>query len=143
ARVQEIIKAGKAGEFAIGDDGMVRILDEVLAPNEVKIVYRGKEGQNVAADHGVVVSLATNVTDALRLEGQARDLIRAVQKLRKDAGLSFTDRITLHVEGLDDVMKTHGDLVIRETRATIGAVKDNGQTVEVGDTTVIIHLHKM
>ncbi|MDD5624084.1 MAG: histidine phosphatase family protein, partial [Candidatus Peribacteraceae bacterium] len=57
ARVQEIIRAGKSGEFAVQEDGSVLILDEVLAPDEVAIVYRGNEGQDAAVDHGIVVCM--------------------------------------------------------------------------------------
>ncbi|NOS67089.1 MAG: class I tRNA ligase family protein, partial [Candidatus Peribacteraceae bacterium] len=54
ARVQEIIQAGKRGDFAVQKDGSVLILDEVLGPDEVAVMYRGREGEDVAADKGIV-----------------------------------------------------------------------------------------
>jgi len=93
-KVQEIIKAGKEGKYKAVDSG-IEILGEILTPEEAKIVYEGKEGLSVAADRGIVVALETKLTDTLKLEGDARELIRAIQSLRKDAGLEFTDTIVL------------------------------------------------
>jgi isoleucyl-tRNA synthetase len=143
ARVQEIIRAGKAGDFQVESNGTVRILDEVLGPEEVTIVYRGKEGQGVATDRGVVVSVDTIVTDDLEREGQARDLIRAVQRLRKEAGLDFTDRITLDVRGLDNVLAAHGELILRETNAQAGKLRMKAQPVEVEGATAEVRLQKI
>ncbi|PIR53135.1 hypothetical protein COU76_02785 [Candidatus Peregrinibacteria bacterium CG10_big_fil_rev_8_21_14_0_10_49_10] len=138
SRVQEIIKAGKEGEFAMGNNGSIVILDEMLSPDEATVVFRGREGENVAADRGVVVSLDTTVTEALRLEGDARDLIRSVQRLRKEAGLAFTDHITLQVQGADDVLEAYAELIAQETRSTPGAVEADGTSVDIGEREVKI-----
>jgi len=138
ARVQDVIRAGKAGEFSVEEDGSVRIGDDVLAPDEARIVYRGAEGQNVAADQGIVVSMNTTVTPELEREGLARDLIRFVQRLRKDAGLAFTDKITLAVSGLDDVLAAHGDLIARETNATLGDNAGDERAIELEGHTVTV-----
>ena len=142
-RVQDIIRAGKEGEFTIQDDGRIMILDEVLSPEEAEVVYRGKEGGNVAADKGVVVSLDTTVTEDLEREGEARDLIRAIQRIRKESGLSFTDHITVQIKGADDVIEAHGDLIAQETRASFS---DNGgqeHTVDIGERTVTLQFEKV
>jgi isoleucyl-tRNA synthetase len=142
SRVQEIINAGKEGKFEVKDDGNILILDETLAPDEATVVFRGREGENVAADHGVVVSLDTTVTDALQLEGDARDLIRAIQRLRKKAGLSFTDNITLHVDGAEDILKQFGELITQETRSTLGEAGGDDHTMELADNKVTIRFVK-
>ncbi|MDD5751911.1 MAG: DUF5915 domain-containing protein, partial [Candidatus Peribacteraceae bacterium] len=142
ARVQEIIRAGKSGEFTVKEDGSVLILDEVLAPDEVAIVYRGMEGQDAAVDGGIVVCMETAVTADLKREGQARDLIRAVQKLRKEAGLHFTDRIALSVEGLADVVQEHGEAIAQEVNAHFEANEGTAQIVEVDGAKVTIRLTK-
>ncbi|MDD4319031.1 MAG: class I tRNA ligase family protein [Candidatus Peribacteraceae bacterium] len=119
ARVQELIAAGKRGEFTVAPDGTVLILDERLAADEATVVYRGKEGRDVAADKGIVVSLDTAVSPELELEGCGRDLIRAIQKERKDAGLSVADRIKLAIEGADDVLQVCGAQIEKETNAVL------------------------
>ena len=129
-RVQEVIKAGKDGEFVINDNGSITILDETMSPDEVEIVYQGKEGEGIQADKGVVVSLNTEVSEELLCEGTARDIIRAVQRLRKDSGLEFTDAIVLAIEGADDVLESFGEMISEETRATLGANSGEKHTVD-------------
>jgi isoleucyl-tRNA synthetase len=61
------------------------------------------------------------VTPELAAEGQARDLVRAVQQARRDAGLDVSDRISLRVTGPADLLaaaRTHEALVAGETLAT-------------------------
>ena len=142
ARVQEIIKAGKEGGFTKQDDGSVLILDETFAPDEVQIMYRGEEGQNVAADHGIVISIETTITDDLKEEGLARDLIRAVQRLRKESGLEFTDTIILAIEGLDNIMKIYGDLIAHETSSQLGKNKGEKHTIDLEEQKVTVQFEK-
>ncbi|MDP7646178.1 MAG: class I tRNA ligase family protein [Candidatus Peribacteraceae bacterium] len=141
-RVQEVIAAGKNGNYTINDDGTILILEEKLTPEEAEVVYIGKEGLDAAADKGVVVSVDTDVSDDLKSEGQARDLIRTVQRFRKEAGLTFTDQIQLKIEGADKVLKSHGDLIAEETRSTYGSVKGKGETVDLDGEKVTIRFAK-
>ena len=65
--------------------------------------------------------LDTEVTPELAAEGLARDLVRAVQQARRDAGLDVSDRIALTVAGSADVLaaaRTHEALITGETLAT-------------------------
>ena len=55
-------------------------------------------GTAVAHDDGLVVVIDTELTDELRAEGDARELQRAIQDLRRDAGLELDDRIDLVVD---------------------------------------------
>lgn len=54
----------------------------------------------MAEDDGLVMVLDTALTDTLRAEGDARELARAIQELRRDAELELDDRIELWVIGL-------------------------------------------
>lgn len=142
ARVQEIIKAGKAGDFTVRDDGAVVIADEVLTPDEAAITYRGHDGEDIASERGVVVSMDTTVTSALKREGTARDLVRAVQKIRKDAGLHFMDTIALQIDGLPDVMQEHGDAIAQETHAVLEPNDGTPVPLEVNGSDVTVRLKK-
>ena len=76
---------------------------------------------------GGFVVLDTAVTPELQAEGIARDLVRAVQQARKDAGLQVSDRIALSVAGPADVLaaaRTHEALLAEETLATSVAYAD-------------------
>ena len=62
----------------------------------------------------------TTLTDDLKAEGLARDLVRAVQQARRDTGLHVSDRISLTVQGGAEVFEatvTHRDLIVGETLA--------------------------
>ena len=143
SRVQEIIEAGKRGEFAVHTNGTIAIQDELFGPDEAQVLYRAREGENVAADQGIVVSIHTEITDELKCEGAARDLIRAIQKLRKEAGLRFTDRIRLEIAGADGVLGTHGEMIARETRAEFGENDGQKHAVDLDGARVTLQFEKV
>jgi isoleucyl-tRNA synthetase len=66
-----------------------------LEPTDVVIKKSYGEAWAGAADGKTVVLLDKRITPALRNEGHARDIVRNVQNLRKDAGLDIADRIVL------------------------------------------------
>ncbi|MFA5799853.1 MAG: class I tRNA ligase family protein [Candidatus Peribacteraceae bacterium] len=141
SKVQEIIREAKAGKFE-EKDGSIVILGETLSPEEASIVYQGKEGKHVAADRGIVVMLDATLTDALRLEGLARELIHAIQSKRKEAGLEFTDTIMLSLTGADDILAAHKELILEETRSVQGEGNGKSEQVEVDGRTVTIRFQK-
>ena len=65
-----------------------------LGPEDVTIVRSFAEGWAGAADGNTVVLLDKRITPQLKNEGLARDIVRNVQNLRKEAGLDIADRIT-------------------------------------------------
>ncbi len=134
ARVQELIQAGKRGDFTVQDDGSVLILDERLSGDEVSIVYRGKEGEDVAADKGVVVALDTRVTKELEGEGLARELIRAVQRLRKEEGYAMGEQVVIAIDGADTILQDHGETVQKAACVTFGAVQGTQHQVDISET---------
>lgn len=125
--VQEIIKKAKAGEFQVMDDGSVKIGEFVLEGDEVEVGYKGKDGYDVASNNGITVILDTTITDELRKEGQAREVIRLIQDLRKEAGYNVDDRIYIFVmaEGdMKDAVTINADYIKRETLAN--ELQDSG-----------------
>ena len=89
--------AARAGDLEIHPDGSVTLAGVTLAPDEVEIQAAPREGTVVAEDDGLVVIIDTTLTPDLRAEGDARELARAVQELRREAGLELDDRIELWV----------------------------------------------
>jgi isoleucyl-tRNA synthetase len=90
-----------------------------LSPDEVEILATPRPGTAVAHEEGLVVVIDTQLTAELRAEGDARELQRAVQDLRKDAGLELDDRIELWVDGLADDVAATLDEVAAETLADV------------------------
>ncbi|MEI7832386.1 MAG: isoleucine--tRNA ligase [bacterium] len=92
---QAMVTAAKAGEsfpLTIAGEEMQFTGEEIL------IETSSPEGFAVAEDGGYVVALNTEITEELRREGLARDLVRVVQDARKDAALQISDHITLTLQ---------------------------------------------
>jgi isoleucyl-tRNA synthetase len=89
-----------------------------LTSEEVLILTEPKPGLAVAAQGGITVAVDTRIDETLRAEGLARELVRRLQNLRKDAGFHLEDRITTYAEGgpvLRDVLARFGEYVAAET----------------------------
>jgi isoleucyl-tRNA synthetase len=77
-------------------------------------------GYGAHEERGLTVILNLAITEELRLEGLAREVINRLQNLRKSAGLAVTDRIRVRYEGkelLSRVFDAQGTLVATETLA--------------------------
>ncbi|MFZ4895673.1 isoleucine--tRNA ligase [Plantibacter sp. Mn2098] len=105
--VQQAIKGAKSGDWS-ETDGVVTAGGIALEVGEYDLVMEAAEdadGQAALAllPAGGFVLLDTELTDELRAEGFARDVIRAVQDTRKAAGLDVSDRIALTLTFEDEV----------------------------------------
>jgi len=76
----------------LGDGLTVELTDE-----EVEVSRLEKEGFAVEAEGGITVVLATGLTEELRDEGFAREMVNKIQNMRKTSGLNVTDRIRVRV----------------------------------------------
>jgi len=143
-QVQAVIQASKAGDWSEGPDGVVcggialqpqeYTLDTVVDTGDgsgpeagataggaqaVAVLEGGSLG--TARGAGGFVVLDTTVTPEAIAVGLARDVIREVQKARRDADLAVTDRIVLRLGSADaavvEALATHRDLVAGETLA--------------------------
>jgi isoleucyl-tRNA synthetase len=103
--IPAVMAAAREGAFEIQPDGSVTLGGQTLAADEVEILASPRPGTAVAHDEGLVVVIDTELTDDLRAEGDARELVRAIQDLRKDAGLELDDRIGVWVDGPDAVWR--------------------------------------
>jgi isoleucyl-tRNA synthetase len=65
-----------------------------------------------------MVGLNISISDDLRLEGEARELIRRIQEIRKRAGFDVDNRIMLSYNGGSKIFSTFGELIAREVLAT-------------------------
>jgi isoleucyl-tRNA synthetase len=146
--IPAVSAAARASEVEYLDDGGVRLGGHELAPDEVEILATPRPGTAVAHDDGIVVVIDTVLTDELRAEGDARELTRAVQDLRKQAELSLDATIELWIEaapGTRDHLAGHLDRIARDVLAESirlevapdGLVR---QVVELGDGTATIAL---
>ena len=87
------LNAGEALVLTLADGSEV-----TLNPDEVLVQSHARAGYGVAGDSGLVVALDTALTPALKQEGLAREIVRRVQDLRKQADYQLTDRITVQYQ---------------------------------------------
>jgi isoleucyl-tRNA synthetase len=80
---------------AVRSGQSVTLGEFMLAPDEILVTPQPREGFAIASEGGVVVALDTHVTPELKQEGQAREVVRRVQDLRKMAGFEISDHIVL------------------------------------------------
>lgn len=97
--MQKVIQAVREGKYEMLADGRVQVGSEMLETNEYELEYQGKEDRIVAADLNIVVSLDTHLTPTLIQEGEARDFVRLIQELRKEADFQVSDHISIGVSG--------------------------------------------
>ena len=155
--VQYIINEIKAGNFEMLEGDRVKVGPFTLENDEVTVGFKGKEGYDVESAEGIVVALDTVVTDDLKKEGYARDLVRIIQEMRKEADYQVDDRIYVLIEatGKDGVASEvkiavieFADYIARETLANelqqSGNLEwDNEKTVEIEGENVKVAVKKV
>ncbi|WP_461165082.1 isoleucine--tRNA ligase [Arthrobacter sp. R4-81] len=123
--VQQAIKGSKSGDWSVDEAGVVTAGGLELEPQEYTLetvvaesaAGTGSRAAGVLPGGGFVV-LNTEVTPELEAEGLARDMVRAIQQARKDAGLNVSDRIRTTVtaaQGVVDSLLANAVLVKTET----------------------------
>ncbi|HEX7080022.1 MAG TPA: isoleucine--tRNA ligase [Gammaproteobacteria bacterium] len=99
-----------------------------LPPESLLVETASAEGFACAEEGGYLVGLDTSLDDGLRREGLARELVRAVQDARKQAGLDVADRIVLEIDGdaaVHDALRAFREYVMTETLASRWAAPDS------------------
>ena len=125
------------------------IQGNLISKEDIEIVSSDQDGFSVGADAGYFVGVDINLTDELRLEGLARELIHAIQNIRKNSGFEISQNIKIEYisgEKFDSVLESFGDLISKETLAkTILKVQEiqssvteelrlNGEEIVIGLT---------
>ncbi|MEX0761131.1 MAG: isoleucine--tRNA ligase [Dehalococcoidia bacterium] len=121
-KIREALAALDAAEVAraVESGSPVTAGEFELEPDEVLVERVAPEGYAVAADAGYAAAVSTTVSDELRAEGMAREVVHLVQNLRKSAGLEISDRISLYVDAPETVsgaLGAHEEYVRQETLA--------------------------
>jgi isoleucyl-tRNA synthetase len=120
--IPAVMTAAREGNFEIHPDGSVTLGGVTLAADEVEIQATPRPGTAVAHDEGLVVVIDTELTPELRIEGDARELQRAIQDARKDAGVDLDDEVAIRVElaaGAVQKLQPYVGSVEVETRSKI------------------------
>jgi len=109
----ERIRQGETISVPVGDTSLT------LLPSELQVQLVAPDGWVAAEEKGILVLLDTRITPTLKLEGLARDVVRHIQNLRKQAQLELEDRIILYLATpsaeLQSALQAHRDYIAAET----------------------------
>jgi isoleucyl-tRNA synthetase len=123
-----------------------------LEPADLWVSTKAPEGWAGVVDRGTQVLIDARLTDDLKAEGMARDVIRQVQDLRKTANLQMEDRIELYLEteseALRKAVEAHREYIGAETLTVTWAQAPlDGEAqraeVKIDGNALTIHLRKV
>ncbi|WP_427875471.1 isoleucine--tRNA ligase [Flavobacterium sp. MMS24-S5] len=130
-------------------------LDVVIAGNsvtlsleDVEITSQDIEGWLVANSNGITVALDITLTEELKNEGIARELVNRIQNIRKDSGFEVTDKIKVQIKRngiLEDAVSKNEDYIKSETltdELVFVDALENGTEIEFDDIRTIILISK-
>jgi isoleucyl-tRNA synthetase len=114
AQASQTLRNG--GKVAISVDGK----DHELMAEDLQVSMKPLAGYQLEREGSHAVALELEIDNELRVEGWAREIVRAVQLARQEAGLEITDRILLTLDGdqrLLGATRTHQSYIAGETLA--------------------------
>ena len=139
---EQIAQLEKDGTIAINVEGQDLTVEAV----DVDIISEDIPGWLVGNEGNLTVALDITLTDELRNEGMARELVNRIQNIRKKSGLEITDRIRVSIEPNEastNAVKAFGDYIARQVLADeIKLETNNGQAVEFDEFTLNITITK-
>jgi isoleucyl-tRNA synthetase len=141
----EIGHIEREGHFKLAVEG-----EEIdLLLEEVLISSQDIPGWSVASDQGVTVALDVTLTEELKQEGIARDLVNRIQNLRKDLGLEVQDKIKLLVADsnaeVNAAITRFGSYIQEETQAislSVGTLEGEVTVLDMDDFELAVRLVK-
>ena len=126
----ERLKAGEPVSVDVGDTVV-----EVL-PEEVEVDSVTLPGYSSVEEGGLLVGIGTEITEQLEYEGVARDVVRRIQALRKEAGFEIDDHIETHYSGdakFDAVFEAEGDYIAAETLSDVLSMDEPPEGAYLGE----------
>lgn len=135
----------KAGSF----DLKVNDQDVQLDRADVEIISEDIPGWLVANEGRLTVALDITVTEELRKEGLARELVNRVQNLRKSSGFDITDKVNLFIlsnDMIDDAIREYRDYIANQVLAASIEIEDEAVSdaveLDFEDFKLSVHIEK-
>ena len=135
----------KAGSFAL----KVNDQDVQLDRADVEIISEDIPGWLVANEGRLTVALDITVSEELRKEGLARELVNRVQNLRKSSGFDITDKVNLFIlsnDMIDDAIREYRDYIANQVLAASIEIEDEAVSdaveLDFEDFKLSVHIEK-
>ena len=139
---EQIALLEKNGLIELDIDGQKVSVDAV----DVEIISEDIPGWLVSNEGNLTVALEVEMTEELRNEGMARELINRIQNIRKETGLEITDRIDITITDAESIAKAVGsfaDYIKAQVLADNIVLGDNnGQEVDLDELKANIKIEK-
>ena len=129
---EDIMAFEAAGTFTLN----VEEQDATIERADVEIISEDIPGWLVANEGRLTVALDITVTEELRKEGLARELVNRIQNLRKSNGYDITDKITVTVlssDEMDEAIKEYNEYIANQVLAVSVEITDHA----ISDATVL------
>jgi isoleucyl-tRNA synthetase len=143
-RQEDILRIEKEGQYNLSIDGE----DVMLQLSEVEITSEDIPGWTVANKGTLTVALDVTITPELEREGNAREFVNRIQKIRKESGFELTDRIEVKVaatNGLKSSLAQFNDYICAEILADklelVPEIED-GTEIEINDISLKVIVSK-
>ena len=141
---EQIASLEKNGSITLSVEGV----DALIELADVEIFSEDVPGWTVANEGALTVALDVEVTDELRREGIAREVIKKIQAMRKDGGLEITDRIAVRVAkntATDDAITCFNDYISNQVLADSLVLCDSvkGEILELDGCSINISIEKI
>jgi isoleucyl-tRNA synthetase len=141
---EDIARLEKEGQYNLTIDGE----PVILQINEVELSSEDIPGWTVASNGSLTVALDVTISPALEAEGNAREFVNRIQKIRKDSGFELTDRIELKVaarNGMKDSLARFKDYICAEILADniefVPEIQD-GTEIDINDVLLNVIVSK-
>ena len=124
--------------------------DAVVTTAEVEIVNEDIPGYAVTNDGNLTVALDLNISEELRVESLARELVKYIQTYRKESGMNITDRINVAIERSETAEKIVSNFgqylatqVLADNGITLTDSLENGVEKDLGGAVVNVRIEKI
>jgi isoleucyl-tRNA synthetase len=111
-----------------------------LSPEDMEIIAEDIPGWAVANKDSLTVALDISISPELQDEGNAREFVNRIQKIRKDANFELTDRIVVQVEKNDNLKTSITNFysyicaeILADSIGFIDDTLDSGVEIEVNE----------
>jgi isoleucyl-tRNA synthetase len=116
-KVRQPLSELKIVGYELSEELLEIIKEEVNVKHVAQNMKQETSGDAVFWDNEKRVGLNTEINHELKLEGQAREVIRHIQQMRKEAGYDVDNRIEIWYDSKSEVFEKFGDLIAKETLA--------------------------